>query len=106
MLYALEWPVEEQLASVPSWFGDATEYRRRLEEAARERLHEAVPQEARAWCRPEEAVTSGKAWEEILRVAEEKRSGIVMGVRGPNPVGLAVFGSTDPAREGRAARCS
>jgi nucleotide-binding universal stress UspA family protein len=93
VLHALEWPVEQQLA-MPPWF-EMEEYRRRLEDDARTRLSAAVPLEARVWCRTEEVIASGKAGREILRTAEERRSDlIVMGVRGRNPIDLAVFGST------------
>ena len=90
----LEWPLADQAGGEPAWI-DLREYRRRLEEDARERLHEAVPEEARAWCQAQEEVAVGKAWREILGTAEEQRSElIVMGVRGRNPADLALFGST------------
>ena len=94
LLHVVEWPLEEQAGGEPAWI-DLRAYRLRLEKDARERLREAVPEEARAWCQAEEEVAVGKAWCEVLRTAEERRSElIVMGVRGRNPADLAVFGST------------
>lgn len=94
LLHVLESPLAEhaggELAPV-----DVREYRLRLEKDARQRLREAVPEEARDWCRVQEELAVGKAWREVLRTAEERRSElIVMGVRGRNAVDLAVFGST------------
>jgi nucleotide-binding universal stress UspA family protein len=94
LLHVLEWPLEDQLTGATAWF-DAADDRRRYESDVRERLHGAVPDEVRDWCRPSEAIATGKPGREILRVAEERRSQlIVMGVRGRGPVDLAVFGST------------
>ena len=94
VLHVLEWPVEGPPAVLPSWF-DRGEHQRRLDEDARQRLREAVPEDAQAWCRVEQVVAQGKAWREIVRVANEKRSElVVMGVRGRSAVDLALFGST------------
>jgi nucleotide-binding universal stress UspA family protein len=104
LLHVLEWPLEEQAGGEPAWL-DLTEYRRRLDEDARERLQTAVPEEARAWCQAEEQVAVGKAGREILRAAEERGSDlIVMGVRGRTAADLAVFGSTTQ-HVVRGARC-
>lgn len=93
-LHVVEWTLEDELTTSPRWF-DAAEYRRRLEEDVRKQLREAIPAEARNWCRPEEALAAGKPGREILRLALERGSDlIVMGVRGRNPVDVAVFGST------------
>ena len=71
------------------------EFRRYLEKDARDRLKKVVPEDAHDWCRPREEVVGGRPWREVLRVAEESRADlVVMGVRGRNPVDLAVFGST------------
>lgn len=71
------------------------EYRRHLEHDAREQLRNLVPKDARDWCEPTEIVVVGKAYREILRVAEEKRADlIVMGVQGRGIADLTFFGST------------
>jgi len=71
------------------------EYYRHLEEDARARLTAAVPDEARVWSRPDERVTTGKAYREILTIAAaEHVELIVMGVHGMGPLHLRLFGST------------
>lgn len=94
ILHVLEWLVEDEPGAKIAGF-DVPEFRRYLERDARERLHRLVPEEARNWCRPHEEVVGGKPWREVLRLAEEREADIVvMGVRGRNPVDLALFGST------------
>ncbi len=74
---------------------DVDGYEQALAEDIRGRLQAAVPEEARSWCRPEELVSIGKPYQEILRVAREKEAHlIVMGVQGRNPIDLMLFGST------------
>lgn len=71
------------------------DYYQRLEKRARERLTAAVPDEARVWSRPTEQVVKGKAYQQILRIAEEgKYDLIVMGVRGRGALSRFAFGST------------
>ena len=66
-----------------------------LRRAALERLTDAIPAALRARCRITEKVTSGKAWKEILRVAaEEETDLIVLGVTGRMTADLMLFGST------------
>jgi nucleotide-binding universal stress UspA family protein len=49
----------------------------------------------REWCEPEELVEVGRPASEILRVAEEQGTElIVIGVQGRSALDLAVFGST------------
>jgi nucleotide-binding universal stress UspA family protein len=94
VLHVLEWLVEDEPGARIAGF-DVPEFRRYLETDARDRLRKTVPVEARNWCRPREVVVGGRPWREVLRVAEESRADlVVMGVRGRNPVDLAVFGST------------
>jgi nucleotide-binding universal stress UspA family protein len=94
VLHVLEWLVEDEPGARLSGF-DVPEFRRYLERDARARLETLVPPEARDWCRPREEVVGGRPWREVLRVAEETRADlVVMGVRGRNPVDLALFGST------------
>jgi nucleotide-binding universal stress UspA family protein len=74
---------------------DVSAYEDAMTTAAYERLQEAIPDEARAWCTPEVLVTKGSSYREILRVARERDAHvIVMGVQGRNAVDLMVFGST------------
>jgi nucleotide-binding universal stress UspA family protein len=74
---------------------NVAELMRHLEQHARERLRQAVPEEARGWCKLEEIVTAGKPWREILRIAQEQATElIVIGVHGRNPVHVMLFGST------------
>lgn len=71
------------------------EYRRYLEEDAMTRLKAAVPDDSRRWGTVEEQVTSGKASQEILRVAAAVDAElIVIGVQGRGAVDRWVFGST------------
>jgi nucleotide-binding universal stress UspA family protein len=92
VLHVLEWFPEQEIREHRHF--DVPEYRRFLEEDARRRLAEAVPEEARTWCEPVERVGTGKAYREILRVAvEEGSDAIVMGVHGRGAAHL-FFGST------------
>ena len=71
------------------------EYDRYLEEDAIARLKSAVPDQARVWSAPEERVTRGRAYREILKVAkDESVELIVMGVQGMGALSRLVFGST------------
>lgn len=74
---------------------DVPEYRRLREEDARARLQAAIPADVREWCHPIEVVAEGKPYREILRVAQETGTDlIVMGVAGRGAVDLMLFGST------------
>ena len=65
---------------------------RYLEEDAMARL---VPEAASVWSAPEERVTRGRAYREILKVAkDESVELIVMGVQGKGALTRLVFGST------------
>jgi nucleotide-binding universal stress UspA family protein len=71
------------------------DYRRRCEEYSRERLRAAVPETVGAYCTVEVLLASGKPYREILRVAAEQQTDlIVMGVQGRGAADLMVFGST------------
>lgn len=64
------------------------------EEALRQRLQEAVTGAAKS-CRVESLMTHGKPWREVLRVASERQSDlIVMGMHGRGVADLLFFGST------------
>jgi nucleotide-binding universal stress UspA family protein len=94
VLHVLEWLVEDEPGARIAGF-DVPEFRRYMEKDAREKLHRAVPEEARHWCRPREEVVGGRPWREILRVAEARQADlVVMGVRGRHPVDIVLFGST------------
>jgi nucleotide-binding universal stress UspA family protein len=59
------------------------------------RLEELAPPEAGDWCRIRAAVRIGKPYQQILQIALEGETDlVVMGVRGRNAVDLALFGST------------
>ena len=65
-----------------------------LTKAARERLHAAVPREARAWARITETVRYGRAALAILREAEERGADlIVLGAEGHRGLGRLMLGS-------------
>jgi nucleotide-binding universal stress UspA family protein len=65
------------------------------EEERRARLHDAVPEAVRAFCTVETILTSGKPYREILRVASERGSGlIVIGIQGRGALDRLFFGST------------
>jgi nucleotide-binding universal stress UspA family protein len=70
-------------------------FRRSLAESRGRGLHEAIPEEARAWCEVTERVEVGKAHRRILELATRERADlIVMGDREANPVETMLFGST------------
>jgi nucleotide-binding universal stress UspA family protein len=75
-------------------FGTAA-IREDLRRAALERLVEVIPADLRDRCPIVETVSSGKAWKEILRVAAEEESDlVVLGVTGRMTADLMLFGST------------
>lgn len=93
VLHVLEWFPDQEIREHRHF--DVPEYRRFLEEDARRRLADAIPEDVRTWCEPAEKVGCGKAWREILRVAEDEMSdAIVMGVHGRGALDVALFGST------------
>jgi len=58
-------------------------------------MEEKIPQEARSCCKIKTIVRAGKPYEEIVKLAEEEQTDlIVVGVRGRNVLDLALFGST------------
>ncbi len=59
------------------------------------RLGELAPADARDWCEVRPAVRIGKPYQQILQIALETETDlVVMGVRGRSAVDLALFGST------------
>ena len=74
---------------------DLVGYRMAVENASRERLHNAVAESNLKGIAIEEIVTSGKPHHEVLRIAAEQDSDlIVLGIHGRNPVNRMLFGST------------
>lgn len=70
-----------------------------------QRLRELVPASARTYCTVETTVREGAAYDQILNVAAEQHSDvIVMGVHGRGAINLLVFGS-NTVRVTRAATC-
>ena len=83
---------EESLAGRPF---AAPDYKRDRELDAAARLQALTPESTPGARRPTTRLTHGKAYREILGVAAEYRSDlIVMGVQGRNPLDLMLFGST------------
>jgi len=96
LLHVVEWLPSESFAKYPQF--DADHYRRTLMTDARAKLEELVPEEARNWCEADTKLVIGKPYQEILRVAAEERSDlIVLGVHGHGPVDRMLFGSTTQA---------
>jgi nucleotide-binding universal stress UspA family protein len=93
ILHVFEWPAEgESLTTRPLL---PPEYRRDRERDATAKLQELIPDSIRDWCRPTTRLAHGKAYREILGIATEQSSDlIVMGVHGHNPLDLMLFGST------------
>ena len=100
MLHVLEWPWEEppppRLEDLPVEQGKAlAEYRRYCESGACSRLAALVPNSVRLSRPPVPRLTSGKPYAQILRIAAEEDSNlIVIGVQGRDPVDTMLFGST------------
>jgi nucleotide-binding universal stress UspA family protein len=66
-----------------------------LEQERRDKLAQAVPDSVRSYCEVETAMVSGTPYREILQLAEQKQSElIVLGVHGRSAADLFFFGST------------
>ena len=71
------------------------EYQRQLESELTARLNALVPDTVRNWCHPITRIAHGKAYRQILSIATEDSSDlIVMGVHGRNALDRMLFGST------------
>jgi nucleotide-binding universal stress UspA family protein len=71
------------------------EYVASAQQARLARLHEAIPDDAREYCKIDTLVTTGKAYREILRVADERKAGLlVVGIHGRGAIDRLLFGST------------
>jgi nucleotide-binding universal stress UspA family protein len=74
---------------------DVAAYHAAFERGSTERLRTAVPEAIRLACDTDDVVARGKPYVEILRVAAERQSDvIVLGVHGRNALDRLVFGST------------
>jgi nucleotide-binding universal stress UspA family protein len=100
LLHVIEWPWQEPPPPVlqelpPDQAIALAEFRRYLEKSATERLEALRPEAVRDGCATVPRVAHGKSYVEILRVAaEDKTDLIVMGVHGRNVADLMLFGST------------
>ena len=93
LLHVIELPPELRENALVSGF-DVDRIRAAAEAAARQRLHDLVPEEARTYCTVEATVVEGRAYRQVLRRASEDRADlIVMGVHGRGALDLLVFGS-------------
>jgi nucleotide-binding universal stress UspA family protein len=94
LLHVVEGVIDAAHLSEAAHFS-VPEYHRYLEQDAITRLKAAVPAEARVSCKPEERVSSGRAYREILKTAAQTEAElIVMGVHGKSAVNRLLFGST------------
>ena len=93
VLHALEWLAEEEPRENAHF--NVPEYRRYLVQDAEERVRTLIAEESRDWSTIEERVVLGRAYREILKVAAESGTDlIVMGAQGRGGFGLTLFGST------------
>jgi len=99
-VHVIEWPWNESAAThlegIPEEQAKAlAEYRRYQETMARSRLDRTVAACARDRCHVEARVVHGKAYSEILCMAERLRADlIVLGVHGRSSLDVFFFGST------------
>lgn len=76
-------------------FFDTGAYHAQLIEEAKTTLRTAIPDWVRLGCDTEDVVVNGKAYVELLRIAAERQSDlIVLSVHGRNALDRLVFGST------------
>lgn len=93
LLNSLEWLSEEEPREYAHF--NVPEFRRHLLSDAEERMKGLVPEEARTWITVETVVAPGRAYHEVLKVAEAQDVDlIVMGAQGRSGIGKAMFGST------------
>jgi nucleotide-binding universal stress UspA family protein len=91
---AMEYNAELTLLHVLEDLPGSTDLRNATADAARQ-LEKPIPQDARNWCRIRSAVRIGKPYQEIIQLALEAQTDLViLGVRGRNALDLALFGST------------
>jgi nucleotide-binding universal stress UspA family protein len=91
LLHVLEWPPESEALAM----FDMTEYRDAVRRDAEERLAKLAQDPEFEGRRPAIRLVNGKPHEQILAVAVEDQTDIiVLGVHGRNPIDLMLFGST------------
>jgi nucleotide-binding universal stress UspA family protein len=92
VLNVVDWPEDETVLFTDTADADLVV---QVEQQVQQRLESFITDESRVWSRPEVAVTTGKAYREILASAEDMSADlIVIGVHGRSTLGLTLFGST------------
>ena len=101
VVHVIEVPIEAPADFRETGLGDLrgrqtlAEYVASTEQERRARLADAVPDTVRAYCTVDTVVAVGKPYREILRIASEQHSElIVMGIHGRGAAELLFFGST------------
>jgi nucleotide-binding universal stress UspA family protein len=93
LLHVVDWTPDKNLAKHAEF--EPAAYREVVMREARRRLEALVPEEARDWCEPDLRISCGKPYREILRIAAEDQSDlIVLGVHGGGPIDRLLLGST------------
>jgi nucleotide-binding universal stress UspA family protein len=93
LVHVVDWMPDKNFAKYPEF--DPAAYRETITREARRQLEALVPEEARNWCEPDVRISCGKPYREILRIAAEERSDlIVLGAHGRGPIDRMLFGST------------
>jgi nucleotide-binding universal stress UspA family protein len=93
VVHALEWLAEEEPREYTHF--NVPEYRRHLIDDARHCVQALVADMSQAWSAIDPRVVVGRAYREILRVAADSGTDlIVMGAHGRGALGLTLFGST------------
>lgn len=93
VLHVVEVPSGLYESSLPAGF-DVAEWRAATQASCLERLGKLVPDSVRSYCTVDAVVSEGKASREILRLAGERTSDlIVMGAQGRGGLDLMLFGS-------------
>lgn len=93
LMHSLEW-LSDDIPRTSMRF-DTDAFRQSLAEDAAQRLRALIADEPRTWAEIETLVVFGRAYREILRIADAKGADlIVMGAQGSGGVDLALFGSS------------
>jgi len=91
---AMEYTAQLTLCHVLEDFKSEEHLRESTANAVRE-LEKLVPPDVSNWCTVKSLVRTGKPYQEIIQLAQEDQSDLViLGVRGRNALDLALFGST------------
>jgi len=92
IVHVFDWQPDDDLMMARF---DTVEHYAAIERQAHERLERLLTDDLRVWCKPETVTVRGKPYREILALADAKATDlIVLGVRGRNPIDVALFGST------------